>query len=325
MNTVIRHGLRCALAFALAGPFAAAQAQSYPSKPIRMVIPYPPGGATDLMGRLFQNRLAQSLGQTVIVDNRGGATGMIGTRNVAQSAPDGYSILFTVGTDMAISRVLSKDAPVDPVTELSPIIAAVASISCIAAGSSAPVGSLAEMIAYAKANPGRLTYGTPGIGSSPHLNGEKLKLLGVDLLHVPFKGSGPSVTALVAGQIDLMIGNLATALANTRSGKVKVLAMTHGRRYEGMPEIPSIVEALPGGDMPQGWYGFFGPARLPRPIVARLNGEILRLLGDRDMKARIEEATFSVMGGTPEEFGELVRQSLDVYAKVVQATGVKGE
>jgi tripartite-type tricarboxylate transporter receptor subunit TctC len=311
----------CSLLFVPIACFA----QAYPEKPIRLVIPYPPGGATDLTGRLLQARLSAALNQPIVIDNRGGATGAIGARNVAQSAPDGYTLLFTVGTDMALNRLRSPGASVDPEKELTAIAPAVASVSCIAVSAAAPVGSLGELVSFARRNPGKLTYGTPGVGSNFHVAGELLKLHGVDLLHVPFKGTGPAMAALVAGQIDLAIGNLQVALTNARSGKIKVLATLHAKRVEGLPDVPAVGEALPGSDMPPGWYGFFGPARLPRPIVDRINAEVNKALRSPETRTKLQEMTFAITEGSPEEFAALVRSSMATYAKIVRATGVKFE
>jgi tripartite-type tricarboxylate transporter receptor subunit TctC len=324
MHRRLRHTL--VLGWLLCGAFpGVAFSQAYPDRPIRLVIPYPPGGATDLTGRLLQSKLAATLHQPIVIDNRGGATGAIGTRNVAQSAPDGYTLLFTVGTDMALNRIRSPASSVDPEKELTPIAPAVASVSCIAASTSAPVGSLSELVSFARNNPGKLSYGTPGIGSNFHVAGELLKLRGVELLHVPFKGTGPAMAALVAGQIDLAIGNLQVALTNARSGKIKVLATLHATRFEGLPDVPAVAEAVPGSDMPPGWYGFFGPARLPRPIVERLNAEVNKALASPEVRAKLQQATFTIMEGTPQQFAALVRDSMATYANIVKATGIRFE
>lgn len=304
---------------------AGIQAQSYPAKPVRMVIPQPPGGGTDLMGRLLGTKLGAFLGQPVVIDYRAGAAGAIGNRNVMQSPPDGYSILFGVGSDMVLATLLSKDAPVNPATDLTPIIAAVAPISCIAVSISAPVGSIAELIAYTKANPGKLTFGSPGTLSAPHIYGEKLRSMGVDMLHVPFKGQGPSLAALLGGQIDVALSNMATVVANARGGKLKILAISQTRRQENYPDIPAIVEFLPGGDQPQGWYGVFGPPNLPRPIVNRINEDMHRVLADRDIKAKIDEANFVAVGGNADQFVEMIRNLSEVYGRVVRNAGIKPE
>ncbi|MFM9969937.1 MAG: Bug family tripartite tricarboxylate transporter substrate binding protein [Burkholderiales bacterium] len=299
--------------------------QSYPAKPIRMVIPQPPGGGTDLMGRLLGTKLATFIGQPVVIDYRAGAAGAIGNRNVMQSAPDGYSILFGVGSDMVLAKLLSKDAPVDPLNDLTPIIAAVAPISCIAVSISAPVTNMAELITYAKANPGKLTFGSPGTLSAPHIYGEKLRSLGVDMLHVPFKGQGPSMAALLGGQIDVALSNMATVIANARGGKIKIVAISQTKRQETYPDVPAVVEFLPGGDQPQGWYGVFGPLNLPRPIVNRINEDMHKVLADKETKAKIDEANFVTVGGSADQFVQQVQNLQEVYSRTIRAAGIKGE
>ena len=320
-----RNVIRVAIAVLAMSMTPPALAQSYPSKPIRMVIPQPPGGGTDLMGRLLGNKLAAFIGQPVVIDYRPGAAGAIGNRNVMQSPPDGYSILFGVGSDMVLATLLSKDAPVNPLTDLTPIIAAVAPISCIAVSSAAPVGSIGELIAFARANPGKLTFGSPGTLSAPHIYGEKLRSMGVDMLHVPFKGQGPSLAALLGGQIDVALSNMATVISNARSGKIKIVAVSQGKRQEAFPDIPAIVEFLPGGEQPQGWYGVFGPLNLPRPLVTRINEDMHRVLADRETRAKIDEANFLTVGGSADQFVELVKNLHEVYGRTVRAAGIKPE
>ncbi len=316
---------RMILALALAALAGGVTAQSYPAKPVRMVIPQPPGGGTDLMGRLLGTKLGTFLGQPVVIDYRAGAAGAIGNRNVMQSPPDGYSILFGVGSDMVLATLLSKDAPVNPSTDLTPIIAAVAPISCIAVSISAPVNSISELIAYTKANPGKLTFGSPGTLSAPHIYGEKLRSLGVDMLHVPFKGQGPSLAALLGGQIDVALSNMATVVTNARGGKIRIVAISQTKRVESFPDIPAITEFLPGGDQPQGWYGVFGPLNMPRPIVNRINEDMHKVLADRETRAKIDEANFVAVGGSADQFVEMIKNLQDVYGKVVRNAGIKPE
>ncbi len=322
MNRIVKWAALAAVAMSLAAP---AHAQSYPAKPIRMVIPQPPGGGTDLMGRLLGNKLGSFIGQPVVIDYRPGAAGAIGNRNVMQSPPDGYSILFGVGSDMVLATLLSKDAPVNPLTDLTPVIAAVAPISCIAVSTAAPVGSIAELISYARANPGKLTFGSPGTLSAPHIYGEKLRSMGVDMLHVPFKGQGPSLAALLGGQIDVALSNMATVISNARSGKIKIVAVSQSKRLEGFPDIPAIVEFLPGGEQPQGWYGVFAPPNLPRPIVNRINEDMHRVLADRETRGKIDDANFLAVGGSADQFVEMVKNLQDVYSRTIRAAGIKPE
>jgi len=307
-----------ALACAVALPVCA---QDYPAKPIHLVVPFPPGGAIDLTARLQQQPLSAALGQPVVVDNRPGAAGAIGAGFVSRAAPDGTTLLYTVGADLAIRH--GQPGALDLARDLTPIAAAVASVSCVAARAGLPVASIAELMDYAKRNPGKLTYGSSGIGSTQHLTGERLRQSGMDLVHVPFKGVAPAMTALVGGQIDLVVTNLATAIPQLRQGKVRVLAVTQPKRFEGARDIPAINESLPGFDMPVAWYGFFGPPKLPAAVVARLNAEIVKSLQAPELKGRIADASMSVLATSPAEFAVLIRDTVEAYGRVVRSTGVR--
>ncbi len=313
--------LLTALACAAFAPRALAQ--EYPARPIRLVVPFPPGGAIDLTARLLQPRFAAALGQQLVVDNRPGAAGAIGAESVSRAAPDGYTLLYTVGADLAIRH--GMPGALDLTRDLTPIAAAVASVSCVAARADLALNSMGELMDYAKRNPGKLTYGSSGIGSTQHLTGERLRQYGIDIVHVPFKGVAPALTAVVAGQIDLVVTNLATAMPQLRQGKVKVLAVTQPNRFEGARDIPAVNEALPGFDMPIAWYGFFGPPKLPAAIVVRLNAEVVKSLQAPELKGRITDASMSTMLTTPEQFAALIRDTAEAYARVVKAAGVRLE
>jgi tripartite-type tricarboxylate transporter receptor subunit TctC len=298
-----------------------APAQEVPAKPLRIVVAYAPGGAVDLTARLMQPRLSEALGAPVVVDNRPGAAGFIGAEFVSRAAPDGTTLLYTVGADLAIRGL--KPGAFDSTRDLTPIASAVASVSCVAARASLPVNSIGELIDYAKRNPGKLSYGTSGIGSTQHLTGERLTQYGADMVHVPFKGVAPAMTALVAGEIEVSITNLATALPQLRQGKIKVLAVTQARRFEGAREIPAIEETLPGFDVPIAWYGFFGPPNLPRTVVTRLAAAIGKSLDGPELKDKITEAAMSVAFTGPEQFPALIRDTANAYGKVIKAAGVQ--
>jgi tripartite-type tricarboxylate transporter receptor subunit TctC len=311
--------LLTALACAAFAPRALAQ--EYPARPIRLVVPFPPGGAIDLTARLLQPRLAAALGQPLIVDNRPGAAGAIGAESVSRAAPDGYTLLYTVGADLAIRH--GKPGALDLTRDLTPIAAAVASVSCVAARADLSINSMAELIDYARRNPGKLTYGSSGIGSTQHLTGERLRQHGIDIIHVPFKGVAPALTALVAGQIELVVTNLAIAMPQLRQGKVKVLAVTQPIRFDGARDIPAVNEALPGFDMPIAWYGFFGPPKLPAAIVARLNAEIVKTLQTPELQGRIADASMSAIFTTPGQFVTLIHDTAEAYGKVIKAAGIQ--
>jgi tripartite-type tricarboxylate transporter receptor subunit TctC len=294
-------------------------AQEYPNKPVRIVVAYAPGGAVDLTARLMQQPLSEALGQPVIVDNKPGAAGYVGAESVSRAAADGYTLLYTVGADLAIRQL--KPGAFDSTRDLTPIASAVASVSCIAARASLPVNSIGELIEYAKR--GKLSYGTSGIGSTQHLTGERLRQYGADMVHVPFKGVAPAMTALVAGEIDVSVTNLATALPQLRQGKIKVLAVTQARRFEGARDIPAIEETLPGFDVPIAWYGFFGPPNLPRAVVAKLAAAIGKSLEAPELKDKIKEAAMSVAFTGPEQFPAFIRDTANAYGKVIKAAEVQ--
>jgi len=309
------------LAAALLAP--AALAQSYPVKPVRLIVPYPPGGGVDLTGRLLQQRLAQSLGQAIIVENRAGATGMIGAEYVARAAPDGYTLAYTVGSDMALKRFVSKDPTLDITKDFSPIASALESVSCIAVASALQVNTFKELVDMARRSPGKLNFGTAGMNSSQHLTGELLRMHGVELTHVPFSGLAPALVALMGGQVEVAITNIVSVSSQLREGKVKVLAVTRPNRYEDAPNVPTVGEVLPGFNMPVAFFGFLGPAGLPQPIVMRVNAEVGRALEAPEVAAKVKELSMSVLYTSPEQFMALIRNAIEAYGKITQTAGIK--
>jgi tripartite-type tricarboxylate transporter receptor subunit TctC len=324
---------RFALLALLAAPFAAlAQApstssgQGYPAKPIKLVVPYPPGGSTDLLGRTVALKMTENMGQNVIVDNRGGAGGMLGSDLVARAAPDGYAVLLGTGATHAITLFLSKTVPYDPVKDFTPITAAVEVPIALAVHASVPANSAKELVEYAKKNPGKLSFGSSGTGSPHHLAGELLKqVTGIDMVHVPYKGAGPAMQDLVGGQIPVVFTTLSTAIPQMRSGKIRVIGVVERKRQESTPEVPTIGESIPGYVMPSSWLGFFGPAGLPEPIVKRLNDEILKAIHAPDVRAKLEAAGMPVTGTSAEEFGRMVKDDIETFRRIVQASGIKPE
>jgi tripartite-type tricarboxylate transporter receptor subunit TctC len=297
-----------------------ARAQEYPSKPMHLIVPYAPGGAVDLTARLMQPHLSAALGQPVVVDNRPGAAGRIGAELVSRAVPDGYTVMYTVGPDLAIRA--SQPGALDPARDLTPIASALASVSVIAARADLPLDSAAALIEYARRNPGKLTYGSAGVASTQHLTGERLKQQGIVLTHVPFKGVAPAMTALAAGEIDLAITNLATAAPQARQGRIKVLALTQARRFEGAPDVPAMNEALPGFDMPTSWYGFFGPPGLSRAIVAKWSVAIEAALAVPELRQQITTGAMTVVFASGRPFEALIRDTASAYGKLVETAGV---
>ncbi len=304
---------------------ALASAQAYPSKPIRIVVPFPPGGV-DVTLRQIQNVMTSELGQPLVIENRAGANGYIGTENVARSAPDGYSLLATSVAVVAGPPVMK--APYDPIKDLTAITQMISTVAIVVVRPTLPVGSIKELIDYAKKNPGKLSYGTSGIGSAQHIDGELFKLLtGTDIVHVPYKGGGPQMQGIIAQEVDLSYFPLQQIKPHIDSGKVRMIAVYDQQRYPGMPNVPSINETAPQFRRTPGWVGLFGPAALPQPILARLNAAAVKALRTPDVKAKIEESAI-VSASSAEEFARTVREDYERIGKIVaelRTHGVKFE
>ncbi|HEV8262406.1 MAG TPA: tripartite tricarboxylate transporter substrate binding protein [Burkholderiales bacterium] len=301
----------------------AAHAQSYRAKPIRLIVAFPPGGSVDLTARIISEKLSLSLGQPIVVENRAGASGAIAEEFVSRATPDGYTILYTANSNMITRQFLSKSATVDPLRDLTPVATAVLSVNVVAVGTSHPATSLKELFEHARRNPGKLTYSSGGNSSYHHLIGELLKQHGIDLLQVPYKGLGPALTALVAGEVDIALTNFATALPHVKSGKVKVLAVLESSRYPETPDVPTVSEALPGFKAPPSWFGFFGPAGLPQPIVVSLNGEIAKVLESSEVSARIRGVYLNVLITPPEKLRPLILETTETFGRIVKSAGIQ--
>ena len=295
----------------------------YPSRPVRIVVPSPPGGGTDIVARVLAQHFAKSFGQQFFVENKPGAGNMIGIEAVARSAPDGYTLLMTAST-LALNSVLFKKVPYDPVRDFAPITLTATAPNVLLVHPSVPAQSLAEFIALAKAKPGALSYGTPGIGTSPHLSMELLKsMAGIDLQHVPYKGTAAAVTDVIGGQIAATFSNALTAKPQVDAGRVRALAITGPRRIEALPGVPPVAEAgVPGYEAMQ-WYGLLAPAGTPAAIIERLNAEALKALRSVEMKERLAADGAEPLGGSPAEFAALIRRELDKWTRVARAAGIE--
>jgi tripartite-type tricarboxylate transporter receptor subunit TctC len=301
----------------------AAYAQTYPDKPIRIIVPQPPGGGMDIVGRLVAAKLGPVLGQPILVENRGGAGGRIAAELVAKSAPDGYTLLLGTAGMHVVSPFLVKNIPYDPVKDFTPISAAVTPVSGVVINASVAANSMKELVAYAKANPGKIAYGSNGIGSSYHLLGELINITaGIDMLHVPYQGTNEVLNALLSGQIQLTFTSPGYVAQYLSSGKLKVLAILSGKRFPGTPNTPTLAEALPGYEQVTDWFGFFGPANLAAPVVARLHGEIVKALNAPDVRSKIEAMTMLVIASTPEELAALIKREAPIYARVIKASNI---
>jgi tripartite-type tricarboxylate transporter receptor subunit TctC len=303
---------------------ALSSAQTYPTKPIRLVVPFPPGGATDILARDVAQKLTEAWGQSVIVDNRPGAGGNIGSELVAKSAPDGYTLeMGTVGTH-AINASLYAKMPYDHVKDFTPVILVAGVPNVLVVTPSLPVNSVAELIAYAKANPGKLNFASSGNGTSIHLSGELFKVMaGVQMTHIPYKGSAPALQDLIAGQVQLMFDNLPPSLPQIKAGKLRALAVTSLARAPALPDVPTLAESgLPGFEA-SSWFGILAPAGTPAPIVAKLNAEVAKWLATPEAKEKLLKQGANPAGGTPEDFAKHIAAETAKWAKVVKDSGAK--
>jgi tripartite-type tricarboxylate transporter receptor subunit TctC len=310
-------------AFAILVP-AAAPAQTYPAKPIRLVVPFPAGGSLDVVARAIGQKLTEAWGQPVVIDNRPGAGGNIGADLVAKSPADGYTILEGALSTHAVNVSLYGKLPYDPVRDFEPITLVAVTPNVLVLNPSVPANSVKELIAYAKANPGKLSFGSGSNGSAGHLAGELFKIeAGVDMVHVPYKGAAPAMQDLLAGRTQLMFDNLANAMQQVRAGKLKALAVTTAHRSALVPDLPTLAEAgLPGFDIST-WWGFLAPAGTPKEIVAKWNAEVIRILNTPEMKAFFAQQGAEPSPTSPEEFAALIRREIPKYAKIVKASGAK--
>jgi tripartite-type tricarboxylate transporter receptor subunit TctC len=311
------------LALGLAG---GVHAQTYPTKPIRLIAPFPPGGSTDLLARLVAQRLSEAWGQQVIVENRAGAGGTIGVELAARAAPDGYTIVMGhVGT-FGFNPSLYPKLPYDAIRDFAPITNLAFVPNGMAVHPSLPVKTAGDFVKMAKARPGELMFGSGGNGSAAHLAAEYFRLVAkIQLVHVPYKGTGPAMIDLIAGQITMMITGMTALMPHVKSGKLKLLGVATLKRLPSMPDVPTIAETgVPGFDANQ-WYGVLAPAATPRDIVMKLNTEIVRILRRPDVKERLAADGAEPIGNTPEEFGAFIKTEIARWAPVVKASGAKPE
>jgi tripartite-type tricarboxylate transporter receptor subunit TctC len=298
--------------------------QAYPSKPIRIISPFAPGGGNDTLCRILAPRLSESLKQQVIVDSRPGANGIVGTELAARSAPDGYTIVL-IPSGHAVNATLYKKLPYDSIRDFTPITLVGASPLILAMHPSVPTRNVKELIALAKAHPGELTYGSAGIGSSGHLAGALFETLtGTKMVHVPYKGMGLVVTDLMGGQVSLTFGTSASVLPQVRAARLRALATTGAQRSPALPALPTVAESVPGYEASL-WYGLVGPARMPADIVQRLNTETVAALKQPQVHERFAAEGVDVRYDRPEEFAELIRRDVQRWAKVIERAGVRVE
>jgi tripartite-type tricarboxylate transporter receptor subunit TctC len=308
-----------ALLLAAAAPLAA---QDYPNRPIRLITPAAQGGTTDLLARIFGQKLSEAWGQQVIVDNRASAAGVIAGQLTAQAAPDGYTLLLAYHQH-TVNAALNASLPYHPVDSFTPITQLTAAGLMLVVNPSAPVHNLAEFLAWTRNFQGALNFGSAGIGSGGHLAGELYKLMaGVKAEHIPYKGAGPAMADLIAGQYHFNFSGLQGSQVQVRAGRLRAIAVTTPQRLPSNPELPAMAEAIPGFEV-VGWYGVIGPANMPQPLVQKLHGELVKILNQPDVKSRIEGDGSQPVGSSPEAFRAFMKADMDKWAKLVKESGAK--
>jgi len=304
---------------------AAALAQDWPAKPVRFIVPYPPGGGTDVIARIVQNRLQETLGQPVVIENRGGAGGALGTEAAAKAAPDGYTFLFTLSSH-TINPLLYK-LNFDTERDFAAVTLIVSVPQLIAANPGSPIKSMQDLVAMAKAEPGKLAFASVGNGTPSHIAGELLKLkTGIDILHVPYKGGGPAVADTIGGQVPLLFVTMPAAMSHVRAGKLRPLAVTTIKRNPGAPEIPTVAEALKIPDYEvDSWYALFAPAKTPAAIISRMQQAVAQTIQLPDVKQKLLEQGGDTVGSKPEELERIVKSELRKWADVVRDAKIKSD
>ena len=312
-----------AVALLMAG---SAAAQDYPSRPIRMIVPSTPGGSVDMLARSIGPRLSERWGQQVVIDNRSGAGGVIAAETTAKAPPDGYTLIMATIASMATNVSLARNLPYDPVRDFAPVTLVASQQLVLLSNSAFAARSVQELIRLAKAKPGQIAYASAGNGSGGHLSAELLKLLaGIDLLHVPYKGSAPALVDVISGQVPLTMISVITGLPQVKSGRLRALAVSGAHRSPAMPDVPTMIEAGVRGYESNTWYGVLAPKATPRPIVMKLNGEIVAIIRLPELKVRLLAEGAEPLGNTPEQFGEFIKSEIAKWGKVIRAAGIKAE
>jgi tripartite-type tricarboxylate transporter receptor subunit TctC len=302
-----------------------ATAQTYPARPVRFIVPFPPGGSADPIARLLGARLSDIWGQQVVIENKGGAGGNLGAQAAATAAPEGYTI-FLGGAFMAKNPFLYPGSGYDPVTDLAPVAKVCDFSNIMAVPNSSPVKSVREFIEHAKANRGKISYGSSGIGADPHMSTELfLKLAGIEMTHVPYRGGGPALNDVIAGRLDVYFGTLPSTLPLARNGQVRALAVTSARRSEFAPELPTIAESGVPGYEYSSWYGVYAPAKVPANIIRKVHEDIVAALAHPLLKQRFADIATSVAPSTPAELAALLKSDMELWGPIIKASNIKGE
>jgi tripartite-type tricarboxylate transporter receptor subunit TctC len=319
-------GVAVALALASTAAVAAERAADYPSRPIRLLVPFVAGGSTDIVARVFGQKLAEQWGKQVVVDNRPGANGIIAMETTARAAPDGYTLVLAYIANLGTATALNPKLPYDPIKDFTPVSHIVTAPSIGVVNPAVPAKSLQELVALARAKPATVSFGTAAVGSVGHLSGELInRLAGIKMQHVPYKGGGQAVTDVLAGQIPLIIIGMTAATPHVRSGRLRALFTTGATRSFAFPDVPTVAEQGFPGFAAEAWYGLVGPAGMPRGHVDKLYAAVSRIMKLPDSKERLANVGFEVVASTPEAFARLIREEIAKWTKVVREAGIKGE
>jgi tripartite-type tricarboxylate transporter receptor subunit TctC len=308
------------------GAASEALAQPFPSRPIRLIVPFPPGGSTDILARALGQKLAEGLAQPVVIDNRPGAGGSIGADAAAKAAPDGHTLMMGHLGTLAVNPAIYRNLPYDPVRSFAPVSLMAMVPSVLVVNPQVPAASAAELIAYARAHPGKLAYGSAGAGSTSHLTTEYFKLAtGTDILHVPYKGIGPMLTDLISGQLSMGLNGAPAVMPHVNSGRLRALAVSGAKRLESLPRIPTLDEAGVKGFDASGWYGVVAPAGTSRAVIERLNAEIRRIMRTPELLARLDNEGAISAPGSPEEFAAFIVSEIARWAAVLKRAGIQAQ
>ena len=323
-NPISRAAVLCCIAVATAG--AVAQPQNYPNKPIRMVVPWPPGGPTDMVGRIVGQEMSRAWGQQVIVDNRPGASGMIGADIVAKAVPNGYTILMAYTPEIVITRSLFKSMTYDPVKDLAPVILVATTPMILVTHPSLPAKNVKELVALAKSRPGQLPYGSAGNGSPQHLAGELLKsMAGIDMVHVPYKGAAPALADLLGGHVAMYFSGMLAAMPHVKAGKLRAIAVSTAKRSPAAPDVPGVAESGMRDFDISTWYGVLVPAATPKDIIGKLNAEFFRVLTLPEVTKQLAREGAETAPDSPEQFGRFIQSEIAKFSRIIKESGARGE
>jgi tripartite-type tricarboxylate transporter receptor subunit TctC len=319
---ITRRRLIAASAGAVLAPRLAHAQASWPSRHVRLIVPFPPGGGTDAVGRIISARLAEIWGQQMVIENRGGGGSNVGNEAAARSQPDGYTILFAA-FPFATNQFLYSKLPYDPIADFAPITLIGTFPNILVVPNTSPAKSVAEFVAYAKTKPGDITFGSSGIGTSPHLNGELFKrMTGIEMTHVPYRGAGPAITDLIPGRLTMMFNTSGSLMPHVQSGRLRALAVSSGKRFSAVPELPTVAESgVPGFDV-SSWYGLLAPAKTPPAIVSKMNADAVKVLREPEIRKRLEGLGLEVVGSTPDEFGAFIKGEMAKWGPVIKAANI---